>query len=212
MADKVELANLALQEMGAEPITSLTEDSKTARVMNLRLDPLLDSFLRSHPWNFAKDRARLSKLVEEPAFGFQFAYALPSDWVRTLHVVTDGNNLPEQQVTEPHYKIEGRRLLANHEEVFLIYIRRVVNTEEWDPLALDAFVLMLASRTARAITQNLDLAQSLANDFRTKLQEARHTDATDEPAQRIESDEWLVSRFDGGATRPFGFRGIDTEG
>jgi len=198
MTDKVEIANLALQEIGAEPITSLTDDTKPARVLNLRFDSLRDTFLRMHPWNFAKARQRLSQLQDAPAFGFRFAYALPSDWLRTLHVLTDETHHPEHQVHEPHYQIEGRTLLSEHDEVFMIYVRRVTNTEEWDPIALDAFVQFLASRTARAITQNLDLAQSLAEDFRVKLQEARHVDATDEPARRVESDEWLVSRFHGG--------------
>jgi hypothetical protein len=214
MADKVEIANLALQEMGAEPITSLSDDQKTARVINLRFDSLRDSFLRMHSWNFAKARARLSRLEDSPAFGFRFAYALPSDWLRTLHVTTDASTKPEHQVTEPHYQIEGKQLLADHDEVFMMYLRRVTNTEEWDELALDAFVLFLASRTARAITQNLDLAQSLADDFRIKLGEARFYDATDEPAQRLESDEWLVSRFHGGTHGLVGnfFGDIDTSG
>lgn len=213
MADKVEIANLALQEMGAEPITSLSDDRKTARVINLRFDSLRDSFLRMHSWNFAKARMKLSRLEDPPAYGFRFAYALPSDWLRTLHVATNASTKPEHQVTEPHYKIEGGRLLADHDEIFIVYVRRVTNTEEWDELAIDAFVLFLASRTARAITQNLDLAQSLADDFRIKLREARFYDATDEPAQRLESDEWLASRFGHGHVGLHGFHGdIDTSG
>lgn len=198
MADKVEIVNLALQEMGAEPITSLTDEAKTARVMNERFNSLRDSFLRSHPWNFAKARTRLARLEEPPAFGFKYAYALPADWLKILHVLTDDNRHPEEQVTQPLYKVEGGQLLSDHEAVYMIYVRRITNTEEWDALAVDCFVLFLASRTARAITQNLDLAETLEAQYRAKLSEARHFDATDEPARRVESDEWLAARVGAG--------------
>jgi len=213
VADQVEIANLALQEVGAEPITSLADDTATARAVNLRFGPTRDQFLRTPPWNFATGRSKLALLEEPPAFGFDKAFALPSDWLRTRHVLTDSSQHPEHQIHEPHYQIEGGNLLADHDEIFMIYTRRETNTEKWDTLATDAFVLLLASRIARVITQNFNLAETLDSSYRVKLQEARTVNSTDDPARRIEADEWLASRFhtSGAGLGPGGvFRDIDT--
>lgn len=50
------------------------------------LDQERDALLRSHTWNFAINRVRLSRLSVVPAFEWKYAYALPADWLRTVSV------------------------------------------------------------------------------------------------------------------------------
>ena len=60
MASEVDIANRALQKLGAESIVSLTQDSENARACNLCYEPIRDAELRAHPWNFAIKRASLA--------------------------------------------------------------------------------------------------------------------------------------------------------
>ena len=49
----VSISNRALTFLGAQPITSLEDDTKEARSCNRMIAQSRDSVLRSHAWNFA---------------------------------------------------------------------------------------------------------------------------------------------------------------
>ena len=51
MASKVEIANRALQKLGAKRIASLSEDSRNARAINAAYDTLREAELRAHTWS-----------------------------------------------------------------------------------------------------------------------------------------------------------------
>ena len=70
----VQICNNALIKLGANTITSLSDDTKPARLCNKIYTVLRDDLLRSHPWNFAIGRSSLAQLVDAPAFGFSFQY------------------------------------------------------------------------------------------------------------------------------------------
>ena len=51
MAAAVDIANSALNMLGATNITTLTEDTKTARIANQRYEFVRDAVFRAHPCN-----------------------------------------------------------------------------------------------------------------------------------------------------------------
>ena len=51
MASVVDICNSALNLLGASTISSLTEDSKNARLCNQRYEPIRNRMFRSHAWN-----------------------------------------------------------------------------------------------------------------------------------------------------------------
>ena len=53
MASKVDIANIALSNLGEQPISSLSEANQRARAVNGRIDDVRDLVLRSHLWNCA---------------------------------------------------------------------------------------------------------------------------------------------------------------
>jgi hypothetical protein len=53
MASDVAICNTALNRLGANTITSFTENSKEARLCNAEYEGIRDQVLRSHPWNCA---------------------------------------------------------------------------------------------------------------------------------------------------------------
>ena len=84
MASNVEIANRALQMLGAERITSLTEDSVNARAVNAAFEPVKLAELRKHTWSFAVTRAQLAASATAPLFTKTTSYPLPSDFIRLL--------------------------------------------------------------------------------------------------------------------------------
>ncbi len=63
MSSKFNIINLALRRLGQDPISALSEDTENYRKVDDIYDLTLRSFLRSHPWNFAKKEVALSRTI-----------------------------------------------------------------------------------------------------------------------------------------------------
>ena len=80
MPSKVDICNEALNMLGANTITSLTETTKTAALCNRFIDTEIDYLLRLHRWNSAVSEAGgLSNTGVTPTIGWLFEFVLPSD-------------------------------------------------------------------------------------------------------------------------------------
>ncbi len=98
----VNICNLALNQLSEQEIGGLTESSKPARLCNRYFEQSRDELCRAYDWNFASSRVVLAQLSEEPLFGWDFAYALPSDFLMLRDKETYGL-----------YRIEDGKLLSN---------------------------------------------------------------------------------------------------
>ncbi len=78
MTSNVDICNSALNMVGASIITSLTEDSKAARVCNQRFTFVRDAVMRAHPWNCLIRRVKLAKDATAPVYKFANRYSLPA--------------------------------------------------------------------------------------------------------------------------------------
>lgn len=79
MTSVVEICNIALSNIRAGSINSLTEGSLPAQQCNLKYDILRDQILRDAPWQFARKVRPLSLLSDVDIFNWSFAYQYPSD-------------------------------------------------------------------------------------------------------------------------------------
>ena len=67
MSSVVDICNEAMDLLGAATITSLTENSKEARLCNRKFDPLHEMRCYAHiPWNVAIARAELAASSVSP--------------------------------------------------------------------------------------------------------------------------------------------------
>ena len=169
MASVVQICNSALNQLGASSITALTENSKNARLCNERYETIRDAVFRSHPWNCLIKRVQLAKDTDTPAWGFKSQYTLPADCLRVLQIRDYASD----------YKIEGRKLLINEDEVFLIYSAQITDVNELDVLLRETISAGIASDISYAITSNLQVTKLMTEKYGLKLSEARHTDASE---------------------------------
>lgn len=188
MASEVDIANRALQKLGAERIVSLSQDSENARACNLLYDSIRDAELRAHPWNFAIKRAQLAADVTAPAFGPAAAYTLPSDCLRVL---------PTDENWNTHdWKIEGRKILTDDGAPLDVrYICRVTDPNQYDALFIEALACAIAQELCEQLTQSNTKAQMVRSDYTTAIRTARKLNAFENISAEPQTDEWITVRL-----------------
>ena len=84
MASETEISNLALTTIGHATISSMSQGTKAADLVQLHFPQCRDSLLRSHPWNFAIRRATLAVAASTPSHEFTYYHVLPTDCLKVL--------------------------------------------------------------------------------------------------------------------------------
>lgn len=162
----VDICNMALGRLGEAKIISLDDASKPARTCKLFYEQTRDACLRAHRWNFAKDRATLSRLTADPAFGWEAAYTLPTDCLRVLSL----NGETEEEGEE--FDIEGRKLLTDSTSAQIVYIKKVTDSEQFDSLFCEALSALLASKVAVSLTGSQSRADDLRREYESLVKPA----------------------------------------
>jgi len=198
MPSVVDICNEAMDLLGAATITSLTENSKEARLCNRRFDTVRDAVLRSHPWNTAVTRAEIARDSTAPAFGFTYQYTMPTD-PYCLRVLSFWNSNVDNEVaaydSQVMYKIEGRKILSNEGTCKITYIGRVTDTEQFDSMLSNTIAHRLAAETAYAITGSTTVAQQMQALYEQRLREARSMDGMEGYPDKIIADDFVNIRF-----------------
>jgi hypothetical protein len=143
------IANMAATTLDDLHLNSLDEDTPLGRFMASEFGFARDELLASHVWACAKTRKSLPKLAAAPGFGYDYQYQLPNDCLRIIPPRVDG--CPSGTLIP--YTREGRLILTNYEAPLpLVYIKRIVNPVEMDPLFARALGQYLAVMASQRIT------------------------------------------------------------
>jgi hypothetical protein len=193
---KVDIANSALVKIGAEVILSFDDDSKEAQVVKARYDSVRRIVLRMHPWNCATKRTTTSALSTTPDFGWTYQHQLPVDCLRILAV-----NEEVEYKEDEDYRIEGRKILADSDEIELKYIYDLEDTNEMDALFAEALAAYLAADIAYSLTQDMQVRENMMVMFRDIVRVAKTADAQEDGRLRMDALEWTESRYGYGVDR-----------
>jgi len=201
MTSNVDIANYALNMLGASNISAFDENSKAARLVNQRYDGVRDAVFRSHPWNSLIRRAALAQEVDAPAFGYSKQYALPTDpyCLRVLEFNNGSLAYPQDNMTsntgDSVFVIEGRKLLTDEGTAKIKYIARITDPQQYDAGLIEALASRLAVELCYAITGSNSLLGTVTALHEAKLKEARYVDATEGAPQRIEASDFIEARL-----------------
>jgi hypothetical protein len=201
MPSTVDIANYALNNLGASNISSLDENSKAARIVNQRYEAVRDAVFRAHPWNCLIERAQLAQDTDTPAFGYAYQYALPTNpyCLRVLEFSNGTLSYPQDNITNnsggPVFVIEGRKLLTDEAIAQIKYIGRVTDPQQYDASLVEALASRLAAEVCYAITGSTSMVQIQTSLYEAKINEARFNDATEGATQRLEASDFIESRF-----------------
>ncbi len=161
---EVAIANFAATTLDEYHLTSLDGDRPLERFMLANYSFARDEMIRQYPWGFAKKYQYVAADNEAPPFAWTNSYQMPSDCLRVLPLRTggclNGRLIP--------YEVVGRKIYTNHTGALpLIYLHRVTNPTQFDPLFARALGQYLAVMAALRITGKnayVDRARQLLSD------------------------------------------------
>ena len=196
MTSQTEVVNSAMRLIGAGRISSLTDGQPQSNAANDIYDDLLDDLLRSHPWNFATKRAALTQLTTAPTFGFDHAYTVPADWLRTVSVSQDSDGR-----TTAFYKEElvdnKRVLVTDADELYMRYVARIVDPNLWSADFRRAFISSLARDLAVPAAASNKLQDTHTKGARRDLSRAKSADAMGSSPEQRPRGSWVLNRGGG---------------
>lgn len=191
------IANRALQMVGAASIMALTDNSAEARAANNCYDACRRAELRAHRWNFAKKRTVLAPLSDAPAFGYDYAFQLPSD---CLYV-------PLTNDWDEDWKLEGRTILTNlsvsptseahvtgSPALALAYVADVTDPTLFDAAFCEALAARMAVEMVERLTQSNQKAQVMQGKYKAAIDEAASANAFEQLAADPPQDDWITAR------------------
>lgn len=191
---ETDFANLALDLLGQNaPLLSLDSDpSSTGKTLRRAFWKSWDETLRSAPWKCARKRVAIAALVETPAWGYDYYYQLPSDYVNMQEIGELGEG--QQWVIET--TDGGVQAIAVDLEAPLniAYTYRLRDLTRADALFTGAFAAHLAASTARAITKSDDIEFRCWQVFDRKIAQALMADGRDRARPRAPESELVTTR------------------
>lgn len=203
---KTTLCNMALSKLGSSRVQLSDFDNDTGEIKSqcaLHYEPTLHELVRMHKWNCCKARVKLTNSTttdpKAPLFEYKEQHDLPADYIRATYV-TDSDQVYEYGKTVVDYVIEGSKLLSNHENIWLCYIKEPTPSA-MDSMFAQAFATLLAARLAVPLTGERSLSLSLIEEFnRVVMPEARRINAMEKrEAPEIDS-EWLDATYTSGSS------------
>jgi hypothetical protein len=202
ITSKTEIANLALDMIGAGTLADIDENSNEAKKVRTYYANSLATVLRAGQWSFAIKRAALVRDAADPAFGWSYRFPLPTDCVWLI----DFNSQEANAGTDPRFTIENNYVLTNDETGNARYVYLNDNPATYPPDFVTAFSTCLASLICVPISRDAQLAQSLLNKFESlDLPRARRQGLNESAPRRRQfwqNSDFVNSRFTGGQLGP----------
>lgn len=197
MATRIEIINMALALLGAQPASSPDDGSVGANLALRFYDTVRDSVLTAANWGFALSRAELSKLGTVPAFGYRYAYALPPDFLRALALSENADGY--------EWDIQSGCLLIDLDSgsapLKLLYLARVTDESRYPAdfaLALAAKLASLMAPALLSASQGAGVSARMEEQYMLLLFRARYDDAGNRHVRPEAADNakdgWLNKR------------------
>lgn len=216
----IDIINLALGKLGADAIVSRTDVNKRAQIVNRTYDMYRDALQRKYRWNFTRVYTSLPALTIAPPFEYEYAYQLPTDYLR-LELVTQsqlvntvvagtinafptmqGAGLPGVNLSDYNnarsqdYRIVGMQIYAHYPPpIAIIYAAKVTDPNQFDAAFVECFAAYLAKEWCMNLTESSQKKAGLQQDFQMSLREAIAAKSAGLPPETIPDDTWMLSRI-----------------
>ena len=193
MSSDTDIANVAMRLLKANRIASLTDGSNNANKAVDIFSEIRDSLLRSHNWNFATKRQKLARSATAPTYEFDYAYPLPSDWLRTIAV--HDNDAGSGIVLYREEEVAGQgAIITSSEDIWIRYVYRVTDPNRMSADFRMAFSYVLAVALPGISNLSADREDRLEGRANAKLRMAKHSDAIAATPERRPAGSWVGVR------------------
>jgi hypothetical protein len=190
---KTELVNKALTLVGANPITSLDDDTNNARVVNRVYEISLKSILSECKWNFCTKRALLTVSADTLSWydtSETIVYIKPIDMIRIFGTNSQGCKWRE----------EGDYIISDTSGLGLRYTYYLDTPSKYPPAFIEAFIDKLCSDIAYMIVNSQTLGEKFSGLYLTSsLPKAMSQDAQTGVQQVLVDDAWELAKYSNGS-------------
>lgn len=185
------IANIALFELGEDPIASLNDPNKRALACKARYDDVRLATLADGLWDCAKKIAQLAASPTAPPFGYANQYPLPADWVRMIRVVDqDGLGLGDGR-----WEVLGANLMSDlGAPLNVLYVCDLQDPTKFDPKLAQTIGYALALEIAPGIVRDDSRIARIQQKYATRISEAKTVSAQQNAPREWDADVLLRSR------------------
>lgn len=184
------VCNLALDWLGADPITTIAAPTKPNEKLLARLFPRIrDGELRTHRWLCAMRVDRLTPTgtpISNGVDGTLYRYNVPPDYLGAVR--TSGST----------WVVRGRQLLDPSSTYIDVKIKIRNEPVEWDPCLHNAVAALLAEAACEKITRSTDKKADMTAEYKKWIDKAKHTNALELGAEDVvgadDNYSWLTAR------------------
>lgn len=200
----IDICNLALDRLGIDPISSIDEPTTIPEIVCARhYVQTRRELLRQYIFNFSKKYAVLtSDAIEEPAFGFSTAFALPNDFLRLLAL---GDVTLNGDVHPALFDLSNGYIYTDHEDdddsLNIHYVYDNETVAKYDSLFIKVLKLQLASNVAYKFTLKPSLLRDLAAELQQAHLEAAAVAGQEKPPRRVERSKFRDAHRQGRHSR-----------
>lgn len=207
---QTQIANRALQILGYQRISSITENSRGAIAINRAYQPVLLKTLRDNYWSFAIMRAILPAAVQKPAFGPAAYFPLPGDFLHlappddlspNIRAFVPGVNGPSFGRAPDDWQIEnmgtGQLAIASNEQgpIYVRYVSSNVTESMFDVSFAEALSANLAFETCEELTQSNSKLAAAEKSYDDAIKQARKRNAFEMQPMSAPMDDYLIRRL-----------------
>jgi len=188
---KVDICSTALVMIGANTITSFSDDSTEANVCNTVYEDILKSALTRHRWRFATEQKQLSLLTAEPTGRYAYAYQLPTQ-PELLQLIT----LTVNDIVIPYERYGDKVFLDNYgstSTVICDYIYRA-DEGEFPPHFILALEYTLASLFAGSIARDSGMIKQFSDMAERQYLIAKNVDSAERTTKQLDQSRFINLR------------------
>lgn len=198
MATDTQIAQMACVLLGTRQVTSLDDTAnKAARELAAVWDVRRDACLRARMWRFALARRAVAKDPDAPAFGFNYRYPVPANFLRLVQVNDAWSpDMVDYRTGETApWQLEAGFILTDlGSPLKMRFIQKMNEAADWDPCFASYFAGDIAWHACEAITASSAKKADCERHMMMSLEEANRANAIETPPREFGDGSWQLSR------------------
>lgn len=185
MTTEVTICNSALLKLGANTITSLSDNSKEAELCNEQYAKIRDELLYSFSWNFAVKSAALTDNGNNHLWDDDLPeFDIPADYLRMV------------EVEQPDYRwyVENGKIYYESTVLNCRYIYQVTDVTKFSAGFIELLSTKLALELSYSLVQSASLKETLKKDYNLMLRDMRSFDSQEGYTRQLTNEKFLQVR------------------
>jgi len=184
----IDICSRALVLIGAEPITSFSDDTTESLVSNNMYEDVARTNLTSTRWRFATNQAQLNRLSAAPTGRFDAAYQLPDGYLY-IHAITVNDFQIE-------YDLYGDKAYcdADTQDVLIADYTFRADEVNWPSYFCLTVEYAMATVFATSIARDTALANQMNTQYERMLAKARSIDSQQQSTRKLTTSRFITNR------------------